>query len=73
MCSSLAQEGISVAIDEATVQDAMETGPKDAAKAAAIEKAVSALSEEAERIKESTEAEDKKIVEQTQAAVSASG
>jgi len=72
MCSGLAAVGVSVSIDEAAVAAAMEAGPKDAAKATAMEKAVSALSEEAELIKESTEAEDTKMVEEVQAQVTAS-
>ena len=72
MCSSLTEVGVSVAIDAAAVQAAIEAGPKDAAKAAAMEKATAALTEEAELIKESTEAEDKKIVEETQSAITAS-
>ena len=46
--------------------------PKDIAKTTAMENALGALSEDAGRIKDSTEAEDKNIIEQTQSAIDAS-
>ena len=69
MCKALAAAGVEVEVDEAAVTAAIAAGPKEEAKAAAIEAAKAALSEEASAIKLATEAEDTKAVAEIEALI----
>ena len=69
MCKALAAAGVEVEVDEAAVTAAIAAGPKEEAKAAAIEAAKAALSEEASAIKLATEAEDTKAVAEVEALI----